>query len=700
MVKATNMAVNMKDAELTAFLAPFVHTEGPRYRSADWLFSDFDYLIWRVNFESELEIDWRVEIVDTGLLTSPRHAELWEVLRSWLILQTHVDLTGGIQYSAQSKRHRVQRTIHCIDYILLNAQTLGIAIHGLAALTNNDLRAMVAAISSSSSIMHSVYQWRDRLTAYLRTNIAGLTSDDIEHAFIDAPGLNLDIPNENDRLTGLSTDEVVKARAWLWLQGGYKSGRGEYRYEPKTLWLAERIYMNTLWGKQTNLSVPVELCLSGGQGFVTEYPRARVRSKRDERMLSSSLNKYVETIASLSLLQGEGLSAPFLRQEEIMALTTSLDVKATGRFRTLPHEVVFTALRRAIEFALENGDALVDSYLALARVATARGQSVKSFAGGNDIRPFLTEGARALGVENWTIDTPFAGAHTGSERLDKSAYFAAIRANKGLYECLRVLYGAIQVAVGTLMARRQGELLDLVAGACLDTSRTRMVFANRKSGFMDMRQHEARPIPPVAVRLIGILDRLQASLIDMGILTSTTQLFNYPAKYGETRLITHEAETFNASIDWFCDWAELPLDQEGSRYYIRQHQLRRFFAMLFFWGGGFGGMDTLRWFLGHTNVEHLWNYITEFTPGATVRSVAAQWAAYGIKHATKEAELLGAELNEHFGVDDFSVLEEEALQLYLEDLIEEGRLTIEPQFLDGGNRYRIAVILRPKAGKA
>lgn len=118
--------------------------------------------------------------------------------------------------------------------------------------------------------------------------------------------------------------------------------------------------------------------------------------------------------------------------------------------------------------------------------------------------------------------------------------------------------------------------------------------------------------------------------------------------------------------------------------------------MLFFWGGGFGGMDTLRWFLGHTDVAHLWHYITETTPGATIRSVAAEWAAYSVKHATQAAELLANELREHFGTSDFSVLDEEALTLHLEDLIDEGRLIIEPQFLDRGRSYRIAVVLREK----
>jgi hypothetical protein len=245
------------------------------------------------------------------------------------------------------------------------------------------------------------------------------------------------------------------------------------------------------------------------------------------------------------------------------------------------------------------------------------------------------------------------------------------------------------------MARRVGELYDLTAGECLDTSETRLVFKNRKSGFGGMRQAEGRPIPPIGVRLIKLLDRLQTGLLQIGAIDEKTKLYACPSAVGSNPLSSSDS-TYRSCVDLFCDWAETSLDPDGRRYYLRQHQLRRFFAMLFFWGGGFGGMDTLRWFLAHSDVQHLWRYITESTPGVTLRSVAAEWGVYQVKHATEEAKFLADELAEHFGTREFSVLDEEALILHLEDLMEEGRLTIEPQFLDNGRRYRIAVLLKPR----
>jgi len=408
-----------------------------------------------------------------------------------------------------------------------------------------------------------------------------------------------------------------------------------------------------------------------------------------------TLNKYVACITALAVLRTDGINAPHFTISDINRFAKTLSTKDNGRFRTLPSAVAFGSLRRAIEYALGFGDGLVDSYLALAEAAHRANQSIAQFTHELDVRPYLTDDIRSIGVCRWSIEPFNAGANGGPDPLSKQQWFKALRANQGLYEALRVLYGAIQIVVGLLMARRSGELYDLVAGHCLDKSETRLVFKNRKSGIGGMRQTVARPIPPIGASLIKLLDRLQTGLLRIGTLEEKTNLFAYPSAAG-SGVLSGGRTAYIACIDLFCDWEETPLDAEGKRYYVRQHQLRRFFAMLFFWGGGFGGMDTLRWFLAHTDVKHLWHYITESTPGMTIRSVAAEWGVYQVKHATCEGEILADELADRFGTRDFSVLEEEALVLYLEDLIEEGRLTIEPQFLDRGKQYRIAVMLKPK----
>src|SRR5258707_8276573 len=142
-----------------------------------------------------------------------------------------------------------------------------------------------------------------------------------------------------------------------------------------------------------------------------------------------------------------------------------------------------------------------------------------TFSQANDVTQMQTPKVADMGVRSWTIESPASGSGIWTEApgvLSGQEYYQRLRANVGLYELLRVLYGSVQIVIGTLLARRQGELIDLVAFRCLDDSRTDLVFYKRKSGVMGLREKLSRPIPPVAVELIGVIERLQKGLMERG----------------------------------------------------------------------------------------------------------------------------------------------------------------------------------------
>ncbi|MBF4395652.1 integrase, partial [Vibrio anguillarum] len=106
--------------------------------------------------------------------------------------------------------------------------------------------------------------------------------------------------------------------------------------------------------------------------------------------------------------------------------------------------------------------------------------------------------------------------------------------------------------------------------------------------------------------------------------------------------------TYNAHLDALCDYLETDLVQydngEYRRNYVRQHQLRRFFAMAFFWSKGYDGMDALRWMLGHSDMEHLYHYISESETGAALNGAKASVIVRGVVDSTSElAKLDGIE---------------------------------------------------------
>ena len=683
-----------------AFLSGMAGDRATQYREAKWLASPFDADIWHCSFGKapKLEIDFRVKLDDESVLTDFCHGHLLDTFKCWLCVQTHFDATGGRLIADKTNLRRLRRVLYMIDYFLLNSAQFSLAANGLQAVTENDLRGLLFDLSTSNRVENSIYNWPNRLQLYLKQHINGLSDQQFESILAMQPLLGTPICNRDDRLLELTDDEVIRARAWLWANGFYTANkRSEFVQTPSTEQLANILYKDTLGGK-TPKPIPQEFELTSGNRYSHEYQAVSVRSYRDERLSEQVLFSYQSRLRSLGLLAGIGISVPThaLRAIDNSLAHQSLNLKNNGRFRTLPQDIVLSLLRNSIEFALTFGDEIVSACISLIGAARMEGISIQQYSTQHGIMPLIPAKLREHGVTTWWLKGQLKETQATATSCPAARYFQQFRANNGLWELVRVLYGAVQICVGILMARRQGELLDLVAGKCLDASKTRLVFFNRKSGVLGMREKEARPLPEIALKMILQLERLQEGFKKHGVLKENTRLFSSPSWNGDS-FITLNHQRLNDSMDFFCDYFETPLDAEGHRYYIRQHQLRRFFAMLFFWGSAFGGMDTLRWFLGHTDISHLYHYITESIPGDVLRSVKANFAGHILKQQPEKAHELAAIIQHHFGTDNFSVLDSDELDEYVEELMIEGRVEIEPEFLETveGNSYRILIKVTP-----
>jgi len=581
-----------------------------------------------------------------------------------------------------------------LDYVLLKADSIGLARHGLSALSRDDVVAALCKIGSTSSKSVSIYDWPARVEVFLRSKAESLTTADLT-AVVDAhPFVAENVPEECDRLTQMTADEVIRARAWFWSQGWYRRGQSsrEYVWIVPASRIASEIFANVLH-KEHRHSMPRELGLQARDSTLREYPSVPVNDRSDLRMSRNRLAEYRQSISNLHLLGAVGLRVPTvaLRAINDKTIEMSLNLKESGRYKTLPAPVVFGALRHAVEFSLEYGNDLITSTLNMARAARAANMDIISYATSGAIKASLTPKLLALGVSQWAAGLSGEGPGATQENLARSEYYRRLRGNVGFWELLRVLYGSVQIVLGTLMARRVRELWELTAGKCLDTTGTYLIFDLGKSGVGEERETVAKPIPPIGARLVRELERLQDGLIELGLIDERTNLFACPYGNGTGTLVSMESHVFSRSNDYFCDYFELPLDGEGRRYYIRQHQLRRFFAMLFFWSNSFGGLDTLRDFLGHTNLEDVYRYITESTPGTLLRSVQAEWASEAVQRQWDAAGDLAELVSEHFQTRNFRLLSDEELTEYIEDLLEEGVVSVEPEFLDGGKKYRILI---------
>lgn len=659
------------------FLKPYLKGSPYRYREPSFLTQgDYNSEVWHVDALHKFEIDWRVPIGASGtLLTDIQHRQLWHLFRSWLVVQSHPD----ISLPGSSKRaiyNRLRAVGMFIDYFVLNADRLGISNGGFGVVSKNDMAAAIA-LAQRGPASTFIFGWQERLTSYLRGEIFRTERTALEKELDAKPQLLA--PLSTARLTSLSDPEVFLARALICSRGWLISRRGGLHLDTQRL--QEAVFQNRLTQRRS-MPVPPEFQIAVSRDPRREHASVPVhRSPQADGRRGMSITMFCAVARTLDLLRQDDLAIPELPDLSKRIWCTAVP----GRFRTVPPQLVLDAVQTAITYVLERGTTLVDSYLVVAARAKALGIGIPALDRREGIVGLLPQAAIDLGVSRWAVAYDCVSGE-GSRGGDEHQ---ALRAGSGLYESLRVLYGACLVVVGALSARRNGELADLVAGSALDELRTGLKIVNRKSGHGRFRETIRIPIPHIAVRCVELLESVQNGLLALNILSRPQNLFCFPKKQGTPGLV---AAHHDESLDYFCDWAELSLDPDGRRHYLRQHQLRRFFAMLFFWGNGFGSLDVLREFLGHTNAQHIYNYVTESTPGAVLKDIETQYVTSALSNDVAPDALRSLIFN-HFGTHDFHAVRAADLERYVSELVSAGTVKVTPVFLDRGKRYKILVVV-------
>ncbi|MFD2015980.1 hypothetical protein ACFSJQ_09875 [Vibrio olivae] len=305
--------------------------------------------------------------------------------------------------------------------------------------------------------------------------------------------------------------------------------------------------------------------------------------------------------------------------------------------------------------------------------------------------------------------------------------FKKRRNNEGLFDLYGVLIGSIQTLTGVIMAKRQDELSSLKSygnlSPNLDPSSKEgkntdyfLIAKLKKSGNGGKHSQNTtikRPIPRSFALIIWKLEQFNFAANNFGLSKNTLSLFpNLNKKTFKLEKIDNNL--YNNYLDLICDYFETPVVEyengELRRYYIRQHQLRRFFAIVFFWSKGFdhAGMETLRWMLGHTDIQHLYHYITESETGKILNGIKASYIAdelgkenlenihklaevlekrYGVLKENISISTFTAAIDDYSDTDSYQTIppidelnKREELEFQILELLEDEVITLEPQF--------------------
>lgn len=687
-----------------AFLDKVLGSRSSLYRESKWLISDFDNNVWYFKIESpnvgSFQIDFNVALSNGTVLTGNENKRLLNTFKYWINASVHPDNTKGrgFAYADSTAKNILVKVVYLIDYLLINDKHLNISTCGLQALTGDNLRHFSDRQATNKLAAEHVYNWTEKLSEFLLQQVAS-TDEEQPLILTKLTGVNFTaIPDDQIEINELKipVDLIPLVRCWLWENGFYRKATGG-EFIVNTTRLSELLYgKTTLRGAAASKPCPRILNLGEFVRSEHEYPRVPVSSDDDITISFTGIKEYKTALSSLFLLADDTLSGEGLLIPPANTITAFLECfpknAISNRFVTLPSTVLLSAVRDAIEFHIQHAAPLIKSLrnvlhlLSKKRLLLKEGSrtSISKVISPKEFSGLLHPDIRRIGVRKWSISK-------------EENRFEALRKNIGLSELIRVYYGCVQIVVGALMARRQIELLELKAGSCLDERKLYLVFGKAKSTrLLEGRKVDvARPIDEMAVEMIEKLTEIHEIYVEMGLIKQMGNLFDNVSLQDPSEMISviKYKHSFAQNLDFFCDYFETPL-RDGKRFYIRMHQLRRFFALSFFWGSGFGGMDTLRWFMGHTDPQHLYRYITENTPGEVLRHAKSQFLAETIVEHTELRELIF----ERFGTVDFIVLTTGDLEEYIDELILDGEVDVEPEFIvDGeGESYKLLIIIRDK----
>ncbi|GAB5539608.1 MAG: integrase [Salibacteraceae bacterium] len=271
--------------------------------------------------------------------------------------------------------------------------------------------------------------------------------------------------------------------------------------------------------------------------------------------------------------------------------------------------------------------------------------------------------------------------------------FDLLRREPSLLQLFHLTDAACILLVATLKPLRIDELLSLEYD-CLSFKQNDGYWLRQnlaKSASDGQRVSRNFPIPALAAKAITYLQRLNnisKNFAANGKTDESNYLFFRLAHLWVHKEANHASippqDNLRDMLALFCDYIDLPLDEYGRRWYVNIHELRKSFLLTFFWMFKHSSLDACRWIAGHSNPDHILDYIQANIPGEEMVEVEAQYAQQQLRLFStnqkiadmENIETLNRDVCEHFQVKSVSALREKDLQEWLEHALSSGRYKI------------------------
>lgn len=299
--------------------------------------------------------------------------------------------------------------------------------------------------------------------------------------------------------------------------------------------------------------------------------------------------------------------------EEIV-LEYKKHLKPGGHTKLLPLEVGFECLNQAAKWILVYGQAVVDSLIFYAEEFVMIDED-NSLSKQSVKKQLLFQETQHLWITQAMGDLP-------AQRLDEALNITKLQTKlkKNFPEgesnykmVMESFYGACAIIIGMLKPIRNKELSKLERN-CLSTNTgiggAFMRHSVGKTGALGINDEIERPIPYLAAYAIQLLQLLGNSLSKTYKDESeyASKLFYIPGRGFKCLSGKLIAWKLNLCMDSFCDAIKLPSDKLGRRWYVRVHEMRKFFILIVHRHVGDSGKELLRYFAGQSDHRHIDDY--------------------------------------------------------------------------------------------
>lgn len=656
-------------------------------------------------------VNFDVILVDGTRLTDP---ENYFSLVSIQKVAYHVRMGKLTSRPIAPKRwyHYVLFLIKLLNRLLLDESHFLTKENGFMLLTENDCIELIRDYSQGGWV--SALGYKDRLIAYLHS--------ETKSSLPLQPLLN-----SADNLDQLFLEECRK-----WLQNNNHYVEVKHKGK-KALRLSRNFLITTCQIPKTGMSSILKafICqFEPSPSSPIKSPRTNshrkhasqnqkisneiVRNSIGEKQFSEILTLLKCTLSAHNILP-EIIPHIVLSKEEIQADLID-NVHPVGHTNLIPLSIGLDALNEAAKWVLNFGPAIVEMTISLAKEAVEiKNKSISRRHWGAKItRRFLSLNKTITCIDPETQKpVPLTQAINIAKLTYHRVQTDRVTASD-FKHIIDAFVGACVTAVSILKPIRDTELHSLSRN-CLDTEFLNggilLKHEQMKAGMLGINPEVSQAIPSITARAVQLLQLMGGQLAEIfgDKSDGSDLLFYYPSRgYGLPSTKSMSSKV-NACLDKFCDMIETPVDEHGRRWYIRIHEMRKFFLFVMHRHEGERITEILRRAASHKDRKHIDSYTAENTVDEDIVRYTSECVEDRLialsKHVVDPNNNRGlvALYNhtcEHFGVSGISGMKHDQLLELLSDLRLSGRYEISTYtiILKGYNQEVISLEVAIKFG--